>query len=152
MIVFSIEMVAVRREEDNGCPAPMYIPNVKPRAKPFSDFIGLFWDSNGAFQSRNVVFTYMKYLIPRGWDFHMFVTNKSLAFYRRNETFVELEKKKCLTYSVIPPFNRDSFVFSVFSQLRENTHSNTQQQMDENAVGGIDLGAGPGRDDSFLPI
>lgn len=125
LLCVEVKIMRLARE----CPEPLFIPAVEPRAKPFSDFIGLFWDSDGTFHSRNVVFTYMKYLIPRGWDFHMFVTDRSLAFYRRNGTFAELEDKKRLTFSVIPPFNRDSFAFlfpegdRAQSYAREHKHT-----------------------------
>lgn len=113
-VILCVEVNILRLARE--CPEPLDIPSVEPRAKPFSDFIGLFWDSQGTFHSRNVVFTYIKYLVPRGWDFHMFVTEKSLAFYRRNGTFAELEAKKRLTFSVIPPFDRESFAFALFSE------------------------------------
>lgn len=125
-VLFCIEVVTMTMV--HSCPAPLPVPKVQPRVKPFSDFIGVFWDSKGTFQSRNVVFTYMKYLVPQGWDFHMFVTDKSLAFYRRNGTFAELEEKKCLTFSVIPPFDRNSFVFVSKSIMR---HRKTHKHVDD---------------------
>ena len=129
------------------CQAKTMLQGLSKRSRDFSKYIAVYFDPEGSFRSRNVAFTFMRHLAPRGWDFHFFVTRNSIRNYRANESFVEAENKKRLTYTALKNLSKEQFVAHDTSIVRAQTAKHVADRSGLLFAQGLDHSAAQDEDD-----